>query len=136
MHQILAPIFDLIGSVIDRLIPDKVAADKAKLDLASALQAQEFATQIEQIKVNAVDAASTNWFVAGGRPFIMWVCGFALAYASILEPIARFISNVVFGYSGNFSIIDSDITMQILFGLLGLGAYRTAEKIKGVEGNR
>lgn len=136
MNPLIAPIFGLVGTVIDRLIPNKAEAEKAKLEMAAALQAQEFQIQIEQIKVNAAEAASTNWFVAGGRPFIMWICGFAMAYVSVLEPIARFTAKVLFGYDGEFPVIDTEITMQVLFGILGLGAYRTAEKIKGGEGNR
>lgn len=136
MNPLIAPIFGLIGTVIDRLIPDKAAAEKAKLEMASALQAQEFQIQIEQIKVNAAEAASTNWFVAGARPAIMWVCGFALAYVSVIEPIARFLAKVLFGYIGDFPVIDTDLTMQVLFGILGLGAARTIEKIKNSEGNR
>ena len=132
----LSPVFDIVGKVVDRLIPDKAAAEKAKLEMATALQGQEFQVQIEQIRVNAAEAASTNWFVAGGRPFIMWTCGFALAYASIIEPLLRFLSQVIFGYNGDFPTIDTDLTMQVLFGILGLGAFRTAEKIKGAEGNR
>jgi len=136
MNPLLAPIFGLVGTVIDRLIPDKAAAEKAKLEMAAALQAQEFQIQIEQIRVNAEEAKSTNWFVAGGRPAIMWICGFALAYAAVIEPIGRFIAKVWFGYEGEFPVIDTDLTMQVLFGILGLGAYRMAEKIKGAEGNR
>ena len=132
MNPLLTPIFSLIGTVVDRLIPDKVAAEKAKLEMAVALQTQEFQIQIEQIKVNANEANSTNWFVAGARPAIMWICGFALAYASVIEPIARFISKVWFGYEGEFPILDTDLTMQVLFGILGLGAFRTYEKEKGV----
>ena len=136
MNPLIAPIFGLVGTVIDRLIPDKTAAEKAKLEMAGALQAQEFQIQIEQIRVNAEEAKSTNWFVAGGRPAVMWICGFALAYAAVIEPIARFAAKVWFGYTGDFPVIDTDLTMQVLFGILGLGAFRSAEKIKRAEGNR
>lgn len=136
MNPILAPIFGLVGTVIDRLIPDKAAAEKAKLEMAAALQSQEFQIQIEQIRVNTAEASSTNWFVAGARPAIMWVCGFALAYVSVLEPIFRFAAKVWFGYEGEFPVIDTDITMQVLYGILGLGAARTFEKVKGAEKNR
>lgn len=132
MNPLLAPIFGLVGTIIDRLIPDKAAAEKAKLEMAAALQAQEFQIQIEQIRVNANEASSTNWFVAGARPAIMWICGFALAYASVIEPIARFVAKVWFGYTGDFPVIDTNLTMQVLFGILGLGAYRSIERVKGV----
>jgi hypothetical protein len=85
-----------------------------------------------QLEVNKVEAASASIFVSGGRPFVMWVCGIALAYASIVEPTGRFIARVFFGYDGEFPIIDTTLTMQILFGILGLGAYRMNEKINGV----
>lgn len=132
MNPLLAPIFGLVGTVIDKLIPDKNAAEKAKLEMAVALQQQEFAIQLEQIRVNVEEAKSANWFVSGARPAIMWICGFALAYASVLEPIARFAAKVWFGYAGDFPVIDTDLTMQVLFGILGLGVFRTAERIQGV----
>ena len=136
MNPLLSPIFNLIGTVVDRVIPDKAAAEKAKLEMAAALQAQEFSIQIEQIKVNAEEAKSTNWLVSGWRPYIGWTCGFAMAYAAVIEPIARFIAKVGFGYEGDFPVLDTTLTMQVLFGILGLGAARTFEKIKGAEGNR
>ena len=136
MNPLLAPIFGLVGTVIDRLIPDKAAAEKAKLEMAAALHAHEFQVQIEQIRVNAEEAKSTNWFVAGARPFILWTCGIAMAYVSVIEPICRFVAKVGFGYEGDFPIIDTELTMQVLFGILGLGAARSWEKVKGAEGNR
>lgn len=136
MNPLLTPLLSLIGKVVDRVIPDKAAAEIAKLEMAAALQTQEFAVQLEQIKVNAEEAKSINWFVAGARPFIMWVCGVALAYVSVVEPILRFVSKVLFDYTGGFPVIDTDLTMQVLYGILGLGAARTVEKIKGAEGRR
>ena len=136
LPAILLPLLGIAGKVIDKVIPDKAAAEKAKLEMEVALQSQEFALALEQIKVNAEEAKSTNWFVAGGRPFIMWTCGVAFAYATIIEPIARFVAQVVFGYKGVFPVIDTVMTMQVLLGLLGLGYLRTREKEKGVEANR
>lgn len=127
---ILGPLLGIAEKIFDRVIPDKAAAEKAKLEMATALQSQEFALALEQIKVNAEEAKSTNWFVAGWRPACGWIGAFALAYAAIGEPIARFIALVGFGYSGFFPELDSNITMQILFGILGLGAYRSYEKVK------
>jgi hypothetical protein len=60
------------------------------------------------------------------------VCGFAFAYAAILEPVARFVAAVMFGYKGAFPAIDTALTIQVLFGILGLGAMRMREKEKGV----
>ena len=130
LPAILLPLLGIAGKVIDKVIPDKAAAEKAKLEMEVALQSQEFALALEQIKVNAEEAKSTNWFVAGWRPACGWIGALALGYAAIGEPVARFIALVAFGYKGAFPVIDTSITMQILFGILGLGAYRTVEKVK------
>ena len=84
--------------------------------------------QLAQIAVNDKEAQSESLFVSGGRPACIWIGAFALAYASILEPIMRFIAQVMFHYSGSFPAIDTNITMQVLFGLLGLGALRSWDK--------
>lgn len=130
---------DIGGKVIDRLWPDPAQAAAAKLELIKMQQSGELAqlaadTDLAkaQIGVNAIEAASSSTFVSGGRPFVMWVCGWALAYATIIEPLARFIAVVIYHYTGEFPAIDTILTLQVLLGLLGLGGMRTAEKFKGV----
>jgi len=90
---------------------------------------------LAQIAVNQEEAKSESKFISGGRPFLIWVCGFAFLYAAILEPLMRFVAKVYFSYTGAFPMIDTTLTMQVLFGLLGLGGMRTFEKFKGVQGN-
>lgn len=131
MSPLIAPLLSLASSIFDRVIPDKAAAEKAKLEMEAALQSQEFQLSLEQIKVNTEEAKSTNWFVAGWRPACGWIGALALGYAAIFEPVARFIAKVGFNYAGVFPALDTSITMQILFGILGLGAYRTVERVKG-----
>ena len=130
LPALFLPLLGVAEKIIDRVIPDKAAAEKAKLEMAAALQSQEFSLAIEQIKVNVEEAKSTNWFVAGWRPACGWIGASALGYAAVLEPVFRFVAKVAFDYQGAFPVLDTTITMQILFGILGLGAYRTAEKIK------
>lgn len=127
---LLAPLLDIASKVIDRAIPDKAAAEKAKLEMEAALQSQEFQITLEQIKVNAEEAKSASLFVAGWRPFVGWVCGAGLAYAAIILPIAEFIAKVIYGYRGNFPVIDWAILSNVLFGLLGLAGMRTFEKTR------
>jgi hypothetical protein len=136
----IGSILDFGGKIIDKIFPDPTAAAAAKLELYKAQQAGEFKElelQAEvakaQIAVNAVEAASSSTFVAGARPFIMWVCAFALMYVSILEPIARFVATVAYHYSGAYPEIDTTITMQVLVGLLGIGAMRNYDKKQGTD---
>ena len=85
---------------------------------------------------NQEEAKTGNVFIAGWRPFIGWICGLGLLYVSLVEPIGRFIATVFFHYAGAFPVINTDITMQVMMGMLGLAAARTVEKVKGAEGNR
>ena len=123
--------------------PDPAAKAAAQLELLKMQQSGDLAqlaadTDLAklQIQTNIEEAKSTNWFVAGWRPAIGWVCGAGLAYAALVEPFARFAAKVWFGYSGEFPVIDTDLTLQILMGMLGLGAMRSVEKVKGAEGKR
>lgn len=131
----LGSLFDFGGKLLDKIFPDPTKAQEAKIELFKLQQTGELAklaaeTDITkaQIGVNAVEAASASTFVAGGRPFVIWVGGFGLAYAAILEPLLRFIAAVGFHYTGAFPAIDTTITMQVLFGVLGLGALRSYDK--------
>ena len=140
---IISGLFTAAQSLIERFFPDPEKKAAAQLELLKMQQNGDLAqlaaeTDLAklQIQVNIEEAKSTNWFVAGGRPAVMWICAIALSYAAVIEPIARFVAKVFYGYEGEFPVLDTALTMQILFGILGLGAYRTYEKTKGAESNR
>ena len=132
-------LLDIGSKVIDRVFPDPAAAASAKLELIKLQQSGELAqlaaeTDLAkgQIAINQAEATNTNWFVSGGRPFIMWGCGFAMLYASLFEPIMRFVAVVMFKYAGAFPVIDTSLTTQVLLGLLGLAGMRSLDKKNGV----
>tara|TARA_R110002096_G_scaffold192812_1_gene374521 strand:- start:149 stop:580 length:432 start_codon:yes stop_codon:yes gene_type:complete len=138
----LSALFDIGKVAIEKIWPDPTKrAQELRLleEMKQRGDLEEMNAQVKlltgQMEINKVEAASSNWFVAGWRPFVGWVCGFALAYAAILEPLMRFIASVN-DYTGKFPIIDTTITMQVLLGMLGLGAMRTREKEKGVNNKR
>jgi len=131
----LGSVFDFASKVVERIFPNATDAANAKLELFRLQQTGELAKLAAetdlvkgQLDINKVEAASESLFVSGGRPFVIWVGGFGLAYASILEPLLRFTAAVGFSYTGAFPEINTDITMQVLFGLLGLGAMRSYDK--------
>ena len=80
-----------------------------------------------QTKINEAEATHRTVFVAGWRPFIGWVCGLGLLYAVFIEPLLRFVYTVN-GWEIEFPSIDTTITMQVLFGMLGLVGARSYEK--------
>jgi hypothetical protein len=139
----LGAILDIGSKLVDKFFPDPAQAEQAKLKLLEMQQTGELAqlaaaTDLAklQIQTNMEEAKSTNWFVAGWRPFVGWICGAGLAYVAIFEPVARFVAKVFFNYAGDFPVINTDLTMQVLMGVLGLGAMRSVEKVRGGEGSR
>jgi hypothetical protein len=80
-----------------------------------------------QTKINEAEATHRSVFVAGWRPFIGWVCGIGLMYAVFIEPLMRFVFTVK-GWTIVFPKIDTTITMQVLFVMLGLVGARSFEK--------
>ncbi len=127
----------IISELLGRIIPDPQAAADAKLKMLDLAQRGELAVldadkaiALAQIGVNQADAQG-NAMQRGWRPFIGWVCGVALAWDTIGKPIAVLIA----AYAGHplpaLPNLSSDQLYGLLFGLLGLGGFRTYERIKG-----
>jgi hypothetical protein len=120
----LAAINALIGpvsAILDKVIPDKDLREKLSHEIATMADRQMSA----QIEVNKVEAAHKSLFVAGWRPAIGWICGFALLYSTIVSPIL--------GIWLEVPEVDTSLLTTVLMGMLGLGAMRTFEKTKGVS---
>jgi hypothetical protein len=87
-----------------------------------------------QAQANIESAKNTNWFVAGGRPSLMWVCAIALFYNWLIKDlivigIVSFNSNAAEIVPLLPSIDGAEVT-GLVTALLGLGALRTFEKVK------
>ena len=135
----LSALFDIGKIAIEKIWPDpakqaeqlfKLEELKQKGDLAELNAHVQSITG--QLEINKVEAAHASIFVAGWRPFVGWCCGFALLYASILEPLMRFVATML-GYTGAFPVIDTNTTMQVLLGMLGLVGARSYEKKNKVQ---
>jgi len=124
-----------IGSIIDsvgKVASDLITTDKEKMQLEIDNRKLDQAIDMAQIEVNKIEAKSSSLFTSGWRPYIGWGCGTAFLYSALFEPIARFVAQVGFNYSGPFPQLDTNLTMQVLLGLLGLAGMRSYEKSQGV----
>ena len=135
---IVGGIFDLAGKVFDKLFPNPEEKAKAQLELfklqqEGAFRELEASLQLAQgqMEINKAEAESPDFFRGGWRPFIGWVCGWGLAYQFLIRPILTFILMVAETKVQTLPSLELDTLMTLLFGLLGLGAMRTAEKLKG-----
>jgi len=123
----------------------KIALSERKIDASVAMA---------QIKVNETAAKHRSIFVAGGRPFLIWVCGTIMAYQYIgysslewifgllqaYEVIPVQIQYTVAGVAKTLMIkpppqLDFVAIVPIMLSLLGLGGMRMTERIKGVAIN-
>lgn len=136
----LSALFDLGKTAIEKIWPDpsKRAEELFRLEQLKqqgdlALMKAQVDLLLGQIEVNKIEAQSSSLLVSGWRPFSGWVGGVAFAYASIVEPIARFVAKVVYDYQGNFPEINTELTIQVLLGMLGLGLMRSFDKKQGTD---
>jgi hypothetical protein len=128
-------IVGLVDTVITRVFPDKTEAQRAELQIALEQMKAEYDLAKGQMEVNAIEAASSDRFVSGWRPFIGWVCGVSFAYKYIAYPFIMFIcalSEAKIDVS-TIPVIDASEMTPVLMGMLGLGTMRTYEKYKGVN---
>lgn len=135
---LLGGVFDIGMKLVERFFPDPKAAGEAKLELLRMQQTGELAqlaanTDLAkgQLEVNKAEAGSDSIFVAGWRPFIGWTCGAAFAYKFVLAPFIV-LGLTAAGHPISLPVLDFTEMSTILLGMLGLGAMRTTEKIKGV----
>ena len=128
-------IVEIGARLLDKIIPDKDAREKAQYELMRAAQDQDFQLALGQLKVNEQEASHPSLFVAGWRPFIGWTCGLGLVYNFIIYPL------LLWAVAASGSGIEpppllSEYLMELVLAMLGLGALRTFEKYKGVERNK
>lgn len=122
-------------SLVERIFPDKTKQEEAKLKLLELQQTGELAilqanTQLalKQGDVNVEEAKSDNLFKSGWRPAVGWSCALAF-FAKYIGGPALFVLGQYTGHHIELPPIDMVEMMPLLFGLLGLGAYRTYERV-------
>ena len=109
---------ELVNSAVNKIWPNK--SDQEKQELAAAV------TLVQgQLDINKAEATNANWFVAGWRPYIGWICGTGLGYQFLVYPILiAFVPKIV--------QLDMGTLLTLLMGMLGIGGLRTYEKLNGV----
>ena len=128
---LLPSLLPMLGEVLDRIIPDKAEAAKARLEMEAKLLEAATAQAGQQAAINQTEAANNNIFVSGWRPFSGWVCGAGLAWAFILAPIASWFI-IAFDYKQTLPKLEVEYLLELVVAMLGLGGLRTFEKLKGV----
>ena len=134
----------ILGGVTD-LIGDMHTSDKEKLGAEIELRKLGLESErIEaslltgQIDVNKEEAKHASVFVAGGRPAILWVGAVSLGWTYVAHPIMTWLWAILQGVGWIDAtlppppILDIEALMVLVGGVLGLGGFRSFEKVRGV----
>ena len=135
MTPILGGLLDAGLRIIDKVIPDPAAKSAAQLELLKLQQAGEFKAleadlqlALAQTEVNKIEAGTADPFKSGWRPAAGWVCVLGLLYQFLLQPLLAWGSTIQ-GYAAP-PVLELGDLYGLLFGMLGLGAYRSFEKVR------
>jgi Holin of 3TMs, for gene-transfer release len=142
MPQWLLDLFNPSGAIstaiqtVASFIPNPEEKAKAQLAIQQAIVTAALQADADQRAINKVEAASGSLFVAGGRPAIIWLCAFGLAYQWFVISFLTYLAQIFHWtaiVAGKTELIvppaipASDIN-ALVYALLGLGAYRTVDK--------
>jgi len=132
MLNLISSLVTPVSGLLDKFIEDKDQKAALAHEIATLADKQANEQAVAQIELNKVEAAHKSMFVAGWRPAVGWVCALAMLLNFILIPFI----NLGLEFAGldlQLDLIDMETMMPVLFGMLGLGGMRTAEKLKGVQ---
>ena len=117
-----------VANIVDQF----VETDDEKRVAEQLRQKMMMKPSLAQIELNKVEAGHRSIFVAGWRPFIGWVCGFALAWHFMIYDLLSWVTVNFFPHVTELPELSGTETLiTVVMSLLGLGAMRTAEKIGG-----
>lgn len=133
----LLGIGEVIGAV-GKVAGDLITTEKERRQLDLEEKKIDQATDLAQIEVNKIEAASSSVFVAGWRPAIGWIGAAAMAYQFLAYPMLLWGWTYLQGTNwipkglNPPPVIDADQLWVILSGILGIAGMRSFEKTKGV----
>lgn len=133
--SIQAAIAGVIGPIVDgflKFIPDKNERARAKEQMEAQMLTAMTGLVQGQLEINKQEAQHSSVFVAGWRPAIGWICGAALAWNFILQPMVEW-GVLLSGGELRAPQLEMFELTSVLMGMLGLGGLRTYEKRLGVS---
>lgn len=135
----LSAILNVGSKIIDKIFPDKDAADKAKIEMLRLQQEgafkeleMDFELAKKQGEINQEEAKSSSMFVAGWRPCVGWICCAAYAYNYLVMPLGTWAAQWYDKTAPAMVALETGELTTLLFGMLGIGGLRTVEKLKGI----
>src|SRR5690349_22038225 len=134
---IIEAIVGPVSKLLDKIIPDPQARDRAKLELLKLQGDQELAAIGAQMQAIVAEANSSDPWTSRARPSFLYVMYGLILWAIPMGLIAAVDPHMAQGISGGMTAYLRGIPEELyaLFGTgyLGYTAARTWGKVKGVE---
>jgi|TARA_R110000868_G_scaffold50_1_gene630 hypothetical protein len=113
---------EAIGNIIDSVFTSD--EERAQGDLLKQKLAMKPA--LLQAEISKVQAGHRSIFVAGARPFLMWVCGLGFLFAFVINPVLQWLAPEL-----GSPELPLDAMLELTLAMLGLAGLRTVEKLNG-----
>jgi hypothetical protein len=135
--SILEAIVGPVSKLLDKIIPDPQARDKAKLELLKLQGDQEMATITAQMQAIVAEAQSTDPWTSRARPSFLYMMYALVLWSIPMGLIAAADPTMAKGIADGMTAYLRGIPEELyaLFGTgyLGYTAARTWGKVKGAE---
>ena len=126
-----------VSQLLDRVIPDPRARDRAKLELLKLQGDQEMQTIAAQMQAIVAEAQSTDPWTSRARPSFLYVMYALILWALPMGLIAvaspQMAKAIAEGMTAYLRGIPEELYALFGTGYLGYTAARTWGKVKGVE---
>tara|TARA_R110000751_G_scaffold83161_1_gene167109 strand:- start:57 stop:464 length:408 start_codon:yes stop_codon:yes gene_type:complete len=118
----IAQPIEAIGNIIDSVF----TSEEEKAQGLLLKQRLALKPALMQAEINKVQAGHRSIFVAGARPFLMWVCGLGFMFAFVVNPILQWLAPEL-----GSPELPLDAMLELTLAMLGLAGLRTVEKLNG-----
>ena len=134
---ILESLIGPVAAIIDKVIPDKAARERAKLELIKLEGSQELDTLKAQLSAIVAEAGSTDPWTSRARPSFLYVMYVMLLWALPMGVLAAVrpdaARDIASGMNAYLNGLPEPLFALFGTGYLGYTAARQWGKIKGVE---
>tara|TARA_R110001592_G_scaffold86151_7_gene254277 strand:- start:7600 stop:8004 length:405 start_codon:yes stop_codon:yes gene_type:complete len=113
---------EAIGNIIDSVF----TSDEERAQGELLKQKLAMRPSMMQAEIMKVQANHRSTFVAGARPFLMWVCGLGFLFAFVINPILQWVAPEL-----GSPELPLDAMLELTLAMLGLAGLRTVEKLNG-----
>jgi hypothetical protein len=126
-----------LASIIDKIIPDKAARERAKIELIKLEGSQELEALKAQLSAIVAEAGSRDPWTSRARPSFLYVMYVMLLFALPMGVIAAFrpeaARDIANGINDYLNGLPEPLYALFGTGYLGYTAARQWGKIRGVE---